>query len=165
MANASVKKRAVANAQALKSLHTYAGAINLVYLLSYFVLHRPASLKPFVIFSIPAWIIEYQLERIGRPKFNPANGSLVSAGDDLHQAGLTEWLFDIVYVTLACDILAVIIGRSWVWFLYLVIPLYGSYMAYTSFIGPMLRQRSAAANMEDGPPAARTRAKKAKYVR
>lgn len=65
MANASVKKRAAANSEALKSLHTYAGAINLLYFLSYFLLRRPASLKPFVIMSIPAWIIEYQLERIG----------------------------------------------------------------------------------------------------
>ncbi|KAK9460785.1 uncharacterized protein V1516DRAFT_677645 [Lipomyces oligophaga] len=170
MARGSSKKQAQANIEALKSLHISAAAINGLYLLSHFLLRRPSSIKPYIIFSLPAWIIEYQLERIGRPKFSSSNGSLISAGEDLTQAGLTEWLFDIVYVTMIIDILAVVFGRSWVWFLYLVIPAYGSYMAYSSFIGPILKQRAAASRVQEEPesePNSRKKSKKekVKYIR
>ncbi|KAK9326145.1 hypothetical protein V1517DRAFT_311906 [Lipomyces orientalis] len=157
MANASVKKQAQANLVAIKNLHVASAIINALYIISYLLFRRPGSIKSYLILSLPAWIIEYQLDRIGRPKYSPQNGSLISAGEDLSQVGLTEWLWDIVYVTWGCDILGFIIGRTWVWLIYLVIPTYGSYMAYTSFIGPMLKQRAAAA---EGPSATEPAGKK-----
>ncbi|KAK9369376.1 hypothetical protein V1509DRAFT_620606 [Lipomyces kononenkoae] len=151
MANAAVKKQAQANLTAIKNLHTVSAIINALYIISYLLFRRPGSIKSYLILSLPAWIIEYQLDKIGRPRYSQQNGSLISAGEDLNQAGLTELLWDIVYVTWGCDILAFIIGRNWVWLFYLVIPLYGSYLAYTSFIGPMLKQRAAAAATSDQP--------------
>ncbi|KAK9236038.1 hypothetical protein V1525DRAFT_363687 [Lipomyces kononenkoae] len=162
MANAAVKKQAQANLAAIKNLHTVSAIINALYIISYLLFRRPASIKSYLILSLPAWIIEYQLDKLGRPRYSPQNGSLISAGEDLSQAGLTELLWDIVYVTWGCDVLAFLIGRSWVWLLYLVIPVYGSYMAYTSFIGPMLKNRAAAASSDQPEPVGKKKEKKQK---
>ncbi|KAK9385493.1 hypothetical protein V1515DRAFT_608251 [Lipomyces mesembrius] len=145
MANASGKKQAQANLTAIKNLHTASAIINAMYILSYLLFRRPRSITSYLILSLPAWIIEYQLDKIGRPKYSQQNGSLVYPGENLSQAGLTEWLWDVVYVTWGCDLLGFLVGRSWVWIFYLVIPVYGTYVAYTSFIGPMLKQRAAVA--------------------
>ncbi|KAK9457215.1 hypothetical protein V1511DRAFT_520228 [Dipodascopsis uninucleata] len=162
MAGASQKRRAQANVVALKNMHVASMVINGLYLLSYFVLHRPRSLKTYLIFSIPAWIIQYQLEKIGRPKYSTLNGALVTAGEDLNQPGLTEWLFDILYVTWGCDILGVIFGRGWVWFLYSLIPLYSFYKAYTSIIVPMMENRAAITALEKNQEPTESETKKSK---
>ncbi|KAK9479203.1 DUF788-domain-containing protein [Lipomyces japonicus] len=176
MAKASAKKQTQANIQALKNLHLASLIINFFYLISFLFLHRPQQIKPFLIFSLPAWILEYQLEKIGRPKF--FNGQLISPGSDLNQQGLTEYLFDVIYVTWGCDLLAILIGKSWVWSLYLVIPSYGSYAVYTGFIQPLLKQQAALSGGsgrqqvgdEDGSSSAlskkdKKKKEKVKYVR
>lgn len=38
------------------------------------------------------------LVKIGTPRRDPA-GNLVSSGEDLNQGGITEWCFDVLYVT------------------------------------------------------------------
>ncbi|CDO53215.1 hypothetical protein DV495_000230 [Geotrichum candidum] len=138
MANASAKKQAAANTKKLQELHTIAAIINGLYLLAHFVLGRPrgGSIKPYLFCSLPAFLLQYQLERMGRPKYSPlqpgsSQQTLVSPGDDLAQAGLTEWFHDVIYVTWGCDILAPIFNTNKVWYLYLLIPLYASYKIYT----------------------------------
>ncbi|KAK9472013.1 uncharacterized protein V1510DRAFT_379556 [Dipodascopsis tothii] len=129
MANASSKKQATANVEALALLHKVSLALNTLYVLSYFFLSRPATIKPFLFLSLPAWIIETMLERMGRPKY-AANGSLVNPGENLAQAGLTEAMWDVVYVTFIIDVLAIVVGRNVVWWLYAVIPVYAGYKAF-----------------------------------
>lgn len=137
MANASAKKQAASNTKKLQELHTIAVVINVLYLLAHFGLGRPrnSSIKPYLFCSLPAFLLQYQLERMGRPKYAPVQpGStqrtLVNPGDDLGQAGLTEWFHDIIYLTWGCDILAPIFNTNKVWYLYLLIPLYASYKIY-----------------------------------
>jgi hypothetical protein len=38
------------------------------------------------------------LKRLGTPK-RDSTGNLVSSGDDLNQPGMTEWMFDILYIS------------------------------------------------------------------
>ncbi|VVT57948.1 uncharacterized protein SAPINGB_P005961 [Magnusiomyces paraingens] len=147
MANASAKKQAIANKAALKQMHLASLAVNGFVFLSFFVLHRPFSLKPFLLFSLPALLLQFQLERMGRPRYDTSQvppeargtpqgqGTLVYPGEDLAAEGLTEWLHDVIYVTWFCDILSVIFNSHKVWYLYLSIPIYASYKVYGLIIG------------------------------
>ncbi|ODV90574.1 hypothetical protein CANCADRAFT_108063 [Tortispora caseinolytica NRRL Y-17796] len=117
MAKAADKKLAVKNAQALKTLHLVSIIVNAMFMLSYYFLNRPGSLKPYVILSIPAWGLEYVLDKTGRPV-----GS--RPGSDLSAAGLTEYMWDIVYITWSCVLTSVVLGTNKAWILYLVIPGY-----------------------------------------
>jgi len=83
------------------------------------------------------------LVRAGTPR-RDASGALISPGDDLNQAGLTEWSWDIIYVTWACQAGSGLLG-DWVWWIYLSIPLYAGYKLWSSFISPMLLGRSSGA--------------------
>lgn len=123
MANTAAKKQAVSNVKALKQLHIAAAVINGLFLACHFLFQRPASIKPYLVFSLPAFFLQYQLERIGRPKYD-SKGTLVKAGDDLSQKGLTEWFHDVIYVTWVCDVLVAIVGRNWVWYLYLSVSIF-----------------------------------------
>lgn len=49
---------------------------------------------------------------MGSPRLSPT-GSLVSAGDDLSQAGLTQYMMDIVFVTWAAQIVACVWSKGW----------------------------------------------------
>ncbi|KAK9465741.1 hypothetical protein V1512DRAFT_265275 [Lipomyces arxii] len=171
MAKAAVKKQVQANLAAIKNLHTISVIVNAVYVLSYVILRRPKSIWSFMILSLPAWIIEYQLDRIGRPRYSLHDGSLVSGGEDLNQAGLTEYLWDIVYVTWACDVLVVLFGRTWLWIFYLSIPVYAVVTGYLSFVKPMLAQRAMNEQQQEGvvdvksKTSAKKQKQKVKYVR
>jgi hypothetical protein len=128
MAGAAEKKQAQRNLETLSSVHKLSAIVNAITLLSLFLLGRPSSGKKwYFIFSIPAFACQYIAEKIGRPRYNiNADGYkvLVRAGDDLQQAGLTEYMFDIIYLTLLIDILTVVFGTMKVWYLLLVVPAY-----------------------------------------
>ncbi|XWX00924.1 hypothetical protein V2A60_008947 [Cordyceps javanica] len=127
MAQKAKKDRAKANAAALSNLHMGSAIVNLVFLASHF-LWRPRSLVLYGVLSAPALVCEYVLERSGRPRYDPATKTLKSSGEDLAAAGLTEYMFDVVWVTWASAILAMLFG-SWGWALWAVVPAYGLYMA------------------------------------
>ncbi|ODQ68349.1 DUF788-domain-containing protein [Nadsonia fulvescens var. elongata DSM 6958] len=133
MARQSEKKRAAANSATLQTLLIGSGVINTLYILQYYLFGRPSSIKPFLILSIPALIIQYQFHRIAKPTYDD-RGALISAGEDLSQGGINEWLLDIIYMTWICDVLTIIIGRNWVWFLYLAIPGYALFKIYNTFL-------------------------------
>lgn len=142
MANASAKKQAASNADALKTLHLTSLGINVIVLLSHFVFGRPDSIKLYLMFTTFALFLQFQLERMGRPKYDYSrvkSGSasaptLVSPGDDLQSEGLVEWIHDAIYMTWICDILSVVFSSSKVWFLYLAIPAYATFKIYKIFI-------------------------------
>lgn len=128
MAGAAEKKQAQRNFETLSSVHKLSGIVNTISLLCIFLLHRPLNGKKYYfLFSIPAFICQYIVENIGRPTFKINEDGykvLVKAGDDLQQAGLTEYMFDIIYLTLFIDILMCIFGSMKVWILLLIIPIY-----------------------------------------
>ena len=94
------------------------------------------KLLPFFLLALPALGIELWFERIGRPVFvEGTNGKeLKRAGEDLDAKGLTEWMWDVVYWTWGCTVLVTLAG-DWAWWLYVGVPLYSGYLAFTTYSG------------------------------
>ena len=81
--------------------------------------------------NAPAIIIEFWFERLGRPSHAP-NGELKRSGDDLEAKGLTEYLFDVLYWTWGTLVFAIIFGDK-AWWLWMAIPIYSVWAAYSTF--------------------------------
>lgn len=131
MANAAAKKLAQANTASLKQLHAISFAVNGFFWLVFLLWPRNISLKYYIFMSLPAFFLQWQLERIGRPRYD--SKGLVKAGEDMNQKGLTEWFHDIIYVTLICDVVVAIFGSNWPWLLYFSIPVYAVTKIYLTF--------------------------------
>jgi SRP-independent targeting protein 2 len=125
MAQKAKKDRAKSNAAALNNLHIGSAAINFLFLAAHF-LFRSRSLFWYILLSVPALICEFVLETTGRPKYD-ASGALKTSGEDLAAAGLTEYMWDVVWVTWASAVLVILFG-NWGWFLWLAVPAYGAYL-------------------------------------
>jgi hypothetical protein len=68
--------------------------------------------------GLAGWL-QFQLESIGRPVFDD-RGQVVRSGSDLGQAGLTEYMFDVLYLTWGIQVL-VAFTTSYAWWLYLLV--------------------------------------------
>lgn len=132
MAQKAKKDQAKANSLALRNLHLGSLLTNALFLLSHFFL-RPRSLLLYGLFVLPSLLCQYALERSGRPRYKPGSGQLLSAGEDLAASGLTEYMFDLVWVTWACQLLVILVGDAG-WFLWAAIPAYGAYLASRLFL-------------------------------
>ncbi|KAG0702363.1 hypothetical protein DFH29DRAFT_922043 [Suillus ampliporus] len=150
MAHGAAKRIAQQNEQALRNLKL--GMFIPTLLSAVFrLLFRRSSLPPskgslavYVVTYLPALFLSRYLERMGTTRRDPTTGALISSGEDLNQPGVTEWCFDILYVTWACQICSGAFG-DWFWWFYLIIPLYAGYKLWSNFIGPMLGRSSASA--------------------
>lgn len=74
------------------------------------LLFRRGSLPPskgalflYTVTFFPAFFLSNYLIRIGTTRRDPTTGTLISYGEDLSQPGVTEWCFDILYVTCKCS--------------------------------------------------------------
>jgi hypothetical protein len=126
MAQKAKKDRAKSNSSALNTLHIGSLSVNALFLLSHF-LFRSRSLVAYGLFAAPSLICEYVLEISGRPKYDAATGALKTSGEDLSNAGLTEYMFDVIWVTWASSILVILLG-NWGWLLWISLPAYGVYL-------------------------------------
>ena len=70
------------------------------------LLFRRGSLPPskgslviYVATYLPALFLSRYLVGIGTSRRDPTTGAIISSGEDLNQPGITEWSFDILYVT------------------------------------------------------------------
>ncbi|KAJ7638575.1 hypothetical protein FB45DRAFT_903260 [Roridomyces roridus] len=156
MANASQKRIASQNDTTVKTLRMGMILPTIISLLLR-LLFRRASLPPskgslflYTATFFPSFFLSNYLIKIGTTKRDP-NGTLISSGEDLSQAGVTEWCFDILYVTWVCQIGSGAFGE-WFWWLYLVIPLYAVYKLWTSVISPFVLGRSAPVAPETDAP-------------
>ncbi|KAJ6539116.1 putative opsin [Mycena capillaripes] len=154
MANASAKRIANQNESTVKTLKL-GMILPTIMSLVLRLLFRRGSLPPskgalllYTVTFFPAFFLSNYLIRIGTTRRDPTTGTLISYGEDLHQPGVTEWCFDILYVTWACQIGSGAFGE-WVWWLYLVIPLYAIYKLWTSVVSPMLGLGKASAVPEE----------------
>lgn len=131
MAGASDKKLAKTNEETLKSIHTLSIVITVLALAVRLVFHRPsAGLFRFFIFSTPAWVTQYMLEQMSRPLYETnADGYrvLVKPGSDLSQEGLTEYMVDLVYLTLVIHLINMLFGTNHGWWLLSFVPLMALY--------------------------------------
>jgi hypothetical protein len=112
-------------------------------LLRLFVLRNltTRSLIKYLLLSTPSLLIQFWFERISRPTYTSptasspdSRGDLRSAGEDLEAKGLTEFLWDVLYWSWGCIVLAAALGDG-VWWLWLVVPGYAAYLAWTTFMG------------------------------
>lgn len=106
-------------------------------------LFRASSLPPskgslaiYVVTFFPAFFLSNYLIKQGSPRRDPITGTLISSGEDLSQPGVTEWCFDILYITCkfihfrahpfltyssgACQVGSGLFGE-WFWWLYMVV--------------------------------------------
>jgi hypothetical protein len=149
MAQKAKKDRAKSNTAALANLHTGAAAVNGFFLLwGYFFKSR--SLLAYIILSIPSFLCQITLEKSGRPKYEPS-GALKTAGEDLSAPGLTEYMFDVIWVTWGAAILVALFGNK-AWFLWSVVPVYGAYKGF-NLLGAA-RQMAATQNIDNAAAAA-----------
>ncbi|KAI0390184.1 DUF788 domain-containing protein [Xylariaceae sp. FL0594] len=123
MAQKARKDRAKANAAALTNLHIGSIVVNVLFLLSNLLFKRKSFLL-YVLLSLPSFVCEYVLETTGRPKYDPSNNALKTSGEDLSAPGLTEYMFDVIWVTWASVLLVILFG-NWGWLLWSVVPVYG----------------------------------------
>jgi len=128
MAQKAKKDRAKANISALNTLHIGTLTVNVLFIL-FNLLFKRRSLIAYIILSMPSFIAQYTLETSGRPKFDATTKALKSAGEDLAASGLTEYMFDIIWVNWLC-LVAVIVFGNWAWLICLVVPAYGAYKGF-----------------------------------
>ncbi|KAH0840117.1 hypothetical protein J3R83DRAFT_1093 [Lanmaoa asiatica] len=102
---------------------------------------------------LPALFLSRYLERIGTSRRDPTTGAIIYSGEDLNQSGITEWCFDILYVTWACQIGSGAFGE-WFWYFYLLIPSYAAFKIWSNFIGPMIGRSSDKSS--EVPPSEKT---------
>ncbi|PWW77460.1 hypothetical protein C7212DRAFT_351001 [Tuber magnatum] len=131
MANKAAKQLARANTATLNRTHLTTLALHTLFIL-YHLLYRSGSWSKYVILSLPSLVIEVYLERLGRPKYvSGGNGGslvLVSAGEDMEAKGVTEYMWDIVYVTWGVLGLVGVAGE-WGWWVWAIVPMYAVYLA------------------------------------
>jgi len=128
MAQKAKKDRAKSNISTLNNLHIGTLSVNALFLLFNLIIKR-RSLLVYFLFSIPCLVAEYILETTGRPKYDATTKALKDAGEDLAAPGLTEYMFDIIWVTWA-SLIAVIAFGNWGWIVWTVVPVYGAYKGY-----------------------------------
>ncbi|KAN0082287.1 Protein of unknown function (DUF788) domain containing protein [Elaphomyces granulatus] len=134
MAQKAAKTLASRNSSMLLRTHSITLFLHAIFLLLHWLFGRPRSLLLYCIFTFPTLAIEFYLERLGRPQYNPTDGSLRSPGENLSAAGLTEYMWDVLYWTWGCMGAACIFGDR-AWWLWMVIPLYSAWLAWTTFTG------------------------------
>ncbi|KAI1378336.1 DUF788-domain-containing protein [Hypoxylon crocopeplum] len=147
MAQKARKDRAKANATTLTNLHTGTLIVNSLFVLFHFLLKK-RSILLYVILSIPSFICEYVLESSGRPKYDASTKALQNAGEDLSAPGLTEYMFDVIWVTWASVVLVIFMG-NWGWLLWAVVPAYGAFKGY-SLLGAARGMAGMQAQQSDG---------------
>jgi hypothetical protein len=121
-AQKAAKTLAARNSARLNQTHVITLCIHFFFLLLRALTFRRTFFRSsavlYVALSIPGALVELWLERIGRPVFEGTNPpELRRAGEDLDAAGLTEFLWDVLYWTWACLMFAAALG-DWAWSLW-----------------------------------------------
>ncbi|CAD6505443.1 BgTH12-00934 [Blumeria graminis f. sp. triticale] len=147
MAQKARKDRARNNVNSLNKLHIGTLLLNSIFLLSNYFLSK-RSLLAYFLLSIPSFVSEYILETTGRPKFDTKTKAIRSSGEDLSASGLTEYMFDTVWLTWS-SLISVMIFGNWGWLILAAVPIYGAYKGYTllgmarGMLGPQTSDNSA----------------------
>ncbi|WFD20781.1 hypothetical protein MCAP1_003035 [Malassezia caprae] len=136
MAKGAQKRLASTNARAVQTLALGFAITNTLYVIAQLVRYRsvrwPAAvLVPYLLSEAIAAGLAWQLVGMAR------------SGADLAQAGLTAYMFDIVYITWFVHGSTALVSRYF-WWTYLVIPLYALYLLYTHILAPYVLGRSRA---------------------
>ncbi|TKY88400.1 hypothetical protein EX895_002752 [Sporisorium graminicola] len=128
MAKGSAKKTASGNTFLLTLLRNGFLATNTIYLLVRFWLFRSSVTKGTVFGYVVSEVIAVGLWLTLQ--------SMAAQGNDLQQSGLTQYMFDIIYVTWFVQLASLVWSKFW--YLYLIIPGYGGYVIYQKILLPYL---------------------------
>lgn len=129
MAGKATKKQAAANAQTLNQLFRVSVPILLLALLRT-VFSSNKSYVKYVMFNLPMCVSLYVLEKTGRPHYDD-KGRVVREGMDLSQAGgMTEYMFDLIYLSLIANVGRILFDTNKWWYLMLLCPVYVGYKLY-----------------------------------
>ncbi|TFK27050.1 DUF788-domain-containing protein [Coprinopsis marcescibilis] len=171
MANASAKRIANQNEAAVKHLRLGLFMPTLLSLVLRLLLRRDSippskgSIAIYIVTYFPSFFLSNYLIKIGSTRRDSVTGALISYGEDLNQAGVTEWCFDILYVTYACQVGSGAFGE-WFWWFYLVIPLYAVFKLWTSVISPyVLGNGSRGPKEEEDTPSSDATSKRQEKLR
>jgi len=144
----AVKQQATRNVAVLNRMHLISLLINSLFVLLRFVVFRASSTRNsyllYLLLSSPAFAIEFWFEKTGRPTVSP-NGEVKRSGEDLEAKGLTEYMNDVLYWTWGSVTLVALAG-DWAWWLWLVVPAYSAWLAFSTFTG----MRQGLAGMASG---------------
>lgn len=128
MAQKARKDRAKSNTVALNNLHIGSAVVNGLFILFHYFF-KTRSLFWWFIVSVPSFLCQFTLERTGRPSYDPSTGALKTSGEDLAAPGLTEYMFDVIWVTWGTVLLVIFFG-NWLWLTWALVPAYGAYKGY-----------------------------------
>ncbi|KAL8708877.1 MAG: hypothetical protein Q9220_006333 [cf. Caloplaca sp. 1 TL-2023] len=135
MAQKAVKQQAARNTAILKRTHLLSLAIHTCFIILRLLVFRQSCTRRtyllYGIFSAPSFVIEFWFERMGRP-VTGVNGEVKQPGEDLEAKGLTEYMWDVLYWTWGCILLAVLLGEK-AWYAWIVIPIYSAWLGWTTF--------------------------------
>ena len=133
----AAKQLAARNITKLNQAHLITLGNNVFFLLMRLLVYRSkytrSTLLLWVLLSFPAWVVEFWLEKIGRPTY-AENGELKKSGEDLEAKGLTDFMWDLMYWTWACITAAALVGDK-AWWMYAVVPAYSTWIAATTVMG------------------------------
>ncbi|KZO93287.1 DUF788-domain-containing protein [Calocera viscosa TUFC12733] len=138
MANAAAKRVAAQNESAIRRLNIGMALVNLNWLLLRYFIHHRFPLSQILLYLLtlaPSLALYRYLLASGTPQ-RDSSGLLLSPGEDLSAGGVTEYAWDVIYVTWACALGSAVLG-GWVWWFYLLIPGYALYKG-SSFLLPLL---------------------------
>ncbi|QLG72884.1 hypothetical protein HG535_0D05930 [Zygotorulaspora mrakii] len=132
MAGQAGKKQALSNSAALQSLYRVTVPIVILALLRSWASSgiKLGQLIKFALLHVPLIGCCYVLDKSGRPLYD-AKGKIVKEGMDLSQAGgLTEYMFDVIYLSLFGDAGQILFNTRKLWYILLVVPAYAAYKLY-----------------------------------
>lgn len=130
MAGKATKKQAASNSNTLNTLHKVVGPV-LVLAFLRTVLGSNNTYIKFVMFNLPMCACLYILEKTGRPQYD-SKGKVVREGMDLSQAGgMTEYMFDLIYLSIIANVGRIIFNTNKWWYLLLLCPIYVGYKLYS----------------------------------
>lgn len=131
MAQKSKKDRAKRNVNTLNNLHLATFCVNLFFFI-FVHFFRKRSIIAYFIFSMPCLLAEFVLEKTGRPKYDATSKALKTSGEDLSAPGLTDFMFDVIFVTWISLVCVMIFG-NWGWLFWMTIPIFGLYKGFKLF--------------------------------
>lgn len=163
MAGKSSKKQAQSNLLILRNL--YFAIIPLLLLASIRQWISQQHLVGWIRFSLlhlPIFGCVYVLDSSGRPRFD-LQGKLVREGLDLSQpGGLTEYMFDVVYLSLFGDLGQILFNTKKLWYSLLFVPIYAIWKVYGLMPNLPSMRSSRDPNAQEKPTQSKRQAKLAK---
>lgn len=114
----ATKQLAQRNARTLNRTHLITAAIHAIFIGRRMLLRwrrlEPRSVALYVLLGGPGLFLEFWLERIGRPSYVAGTRDVRRPGEDLEAKGLTEYMWDVIYWTWTCTLVAAAFGdRAW----------------------------------------------------